>query len=100
MVGVMGLQRIDHWPKASSDGQSAEWVAVESCDGEYYRAADVDALLARIREAVLEERRAAPPWWWRDCFFLGPLEVAAGERRLVDARTATDSLLGWEVTDG
>ena len=52
----MGLQRIDHWPRVSSDGQSADWVAVESCDGEYYRAADVDALLARIRVAVAAER--------------------------------------------
>lgn len=65
----------------------------ECDDGEYYRAADVDALLGDLREAVLEERRAAPPWTWRDCYFLGPLDADAGERRLADARTATDSLL-------
>lgn len=85
----MKLQRYAVW--VDTDGSNT--VDSESPRGEYYRAADVDALLGDLREAVLEERRAAPPWTWRDCYFLGPLDADAGERRLADVRTATDSLL-------
>ena len=51
----MGLQRfdpMDHNP-LQYDG-----MMVPRADGEYYRAADVDALLARIRAAVEAERGA------------------------------------------
>ena len=54
----MVLQRFDHWAEIGASGLAAEVVAVESCDGEYYLAADVDALLARIRAAVEAEREA------------------------------------------
>lgn len=85
----MKLQRYAVW--VDTDGSNT--VDAESPHGEYYRAADVDALLGALREAVLEERRAAPPWTWRDCYFLGPLDADAGERWLADAKAATDALL-------
>lgn len=85
----MKLQRFNVW--VDTDG--ANTVDAESPRGEYYRAAEVDALLGDLRESVLEERRAAPPWTWRDCYFLGPLDADAGERRLADAKTVTDALL-------
>lgn len=52
----MGLQRynpVSHNPLQYDPEMD------ECADGEYYRAADVDALLARIRAAVVAERNAA-----------------------------------------
>jgi hypothetical protein len=51
----MGLQRYN-----PEDHNPLQWdgMMVESPSGEYYRAADVDALLARIRAAVEAEREA------------------------------------------
>lgn len=87
----MKLQRIDHWPVVSGDGQSAEWVAVESCDGECYRASDVDALLARIREAVEAEREAV----FRHVVARGRDSGAAMQESLA-AAAALDALLSGE----
>jgi hypothetical protein len=49
----MGLERFD-----PEDHNPLQWDGqmVARADGEYYRAADVDALLARIRAAVAAER--------------------------------------------
>lgn len=89
---MMGLQRIDHWPKVSSDGQSGEWVAVESCDGDFYRVADVDALLTRIRAAVDAERDARDEAaQWRS--------PVVWDRRDA-AIAALDALLSQGVADG
>ncbi len=51
----MGLERFD-----PEDHNPLQWDGqmVARADGEYYRAADVDALLARIRAAVAAERAA------------------------------------------
>lgn len=45
-------------------GSSFTGAYCDPCDyGEYYRAADVDAMLARIRAAVEHVVSVAPDWW-------------------------------------
>lgn len=62
----------------------------ECADGEYYRAADVDALLARIRAAVDAEREADPAVNHRcDC----PFGWCDGRCPTIVARKALDALL-------
>ena len=81
----MGLQR---WEPTTRYIGTGEYMGDMDLDdeGDFYAAADVDALLDRIRQAVAAERDNASGAW------AGP----ASQQRYANARAALDALL----TDG
>ena len=92
------LETIDGW---EFDGIDEVWVGRHEMlprdYGEYYRAADVDTLLARIRAAVMAEGRAADKYRWEvfasaaaNC---GSIMERVAEDELKAARAALDALL-------